>query len=184
MLSDPVSLFWEMVVMSGFTFLMIAFSLVCFIDVLVAMKALNRGGKRGIWMGCACIGAFLVTLSYTISLFVQDYFLYSVLSSIYFAGIDYTLFCLLFFNWYFINPSEDKKPDSLYRFVLYFTVLDELVLLINPFWEIAISYVRNSGEIACYGYQMHLLYYVHLFFDYFLILLVLYELVAKCIRAP
>lgn len=170
--------------MSGFTFLMIAFSLVCFVDVLIAIKAIRHRGKRGMWLGCACIGAFTVTLSYTISLFVQDYFAYSVLSSIYFAGIDSTLFSLLFFNWYFINPSEDKKPGALYRFVLIFALLDELVFVINPFWEIAISYVRNSNAIACYGYQMHFLYYVHLFFDYFVILLVLYELISKCIRAP
>lgn len=163
---------------------MIAFSLVCLIDVLIAMKAITHGGKKGIWLGCACLGAFAVTLSYTISLFVQDYFLYSVLSSIYFGGIDFTLFSLLFFNWYFINPSGDKPSGWLYKAIFAFAVLDILVFAINPFYEIAISYVYHPAKISCYGYEMHLLYRVHLFFDYFVILLVLYELIKKCIRAP
>ena len=163
---------------------MIAFSLVCLIDVLIAMKAIGHGGKKGIWLGCACLGAFAVTLSYTISLFVQDYFLYSVLSSIYFGGIDFTLFSLLFFNWYFINPSGDKPSGWLYKAIFAFTVLDILLFAVNPFYEIAISYVYHPAKISCYGYEMHLFYRVHLFFDYFVILLVLYELIKKCIRAP
>ena len=173
-----------MVIVSGFTFLMIAFSLVCLIDVLIAMKAIGHGGKKGIWLGCACLGAFAVTLSYTISLFVQDYFLYSVLSSIYFGGIDFTLFSLLFFNWYFINPSGDKPSGWLYKAIFAFTVLDILLFAVNPFYEIAISYVYHPAKISCYGYEMHLFYRVHLFFDYFVILLVLYELIKKCIHAP
>ena len=163
---------------------MIAFSLVCLIDVLIAMKAIGHGGKKGIWLGCACLGAFAVTLSYTISLFVQDYFLYSVLSSIYFGGIDFTLFSLLFFNWYFINPSGDKPSGWLYKAIFAFTVLDILLFAVNPFYEIAISYVYHPAKISCYGYEMHLFYRVHLFFDYFVILLVLYELIKKCIHAP
>ena len=163
---------------------MIVFSLVCMIDVIIAMKAIDHGGKKGIWMGCACLGAFAVTLSYIISLFVQDYFLYSVLSSIYFGGIDFTLFTLLIFNWYFINPSGDKPSGWLYKAIFAFTVLDILVFAVNPFYEIAISYVYHPAKISCYGYEMHWLYRVHLFFDYFVILLVLYELIRKCIHAP
>ena len=170
--------------MNGFIFLVITFSLVCFVDLLVAIKAIGRGGKRGMWLGCSCLGAFTVTLSYTVSLFVRNYFAYSVLSSIYFAGIDSTLCSVLIFNWYFTNPSEEKKPGTLYQLVLIFAFLDELVFAINPFWEISISYVRNSMDVACYGYQMHFLYYVHLLFDYFIILLVVYELVSKCVHAP
>ncbi|MGM9604453.1 MAG: HD domain-containing phosphohydrolase [Faecousia sp.] len=170
--------------MSGFTFLMIAFSLVCFFDVLIAVKGFRWGGSKGIALGCACLGAFVATLSYTISLFIQDYLTYSILSSIYFGGIDFTLVSMMIFNWYFVNPSEGKRFGKIYWLVFIFAALDELVFAINPFWEIAISYVYHNTKIACYGYEMHLLYRVHLFFDYAVILVVLYELISKSIRAP
>ena len=107
---------------------MIIFSLVCFLDILIAVKGFQRGGSKGIALGCGCIGAFVVTLSYTISLFVQDYFVYSVLSSIYFGGIDFTLVCMMLFNWYFINPHEDKHFKKAYWVILFFAVLDELII--------------------------------------------------------
>ena len=170
--------------MSGFTFLMITFSLVCFFDILIGIKGFLRGGSKGIALGFACMGAFVVTLSYAISIFVKDYFTYSVLSSIYFGGIDFTLVAMMVFNWYFIDPPKGKGFHSLYILIFAIAVVDELIFAINPFWEIAISYVYHPVSIGCYSYEMHLLYRVHLGFDYLIILVVLYELIRKCIRAP
>ena len=170
--------------MSGFTFLMITFSLVCFLDILIGIKGFLRGGSKGIALGFACMGAFVVTLSYAISIFVKDYFTYSVLSSIYFGGIDFTLVAMMVFNWYFIDPPKGKRFHSLYILIFAIAVVDELIFAINPFWEIAISYVYQPNDICCYSYQMHFLYRVHLFFDYVVILIVLYELVKKSIHAP
>lgn len=163
---------------------MIAFSLVCLLDILIAVKGFHRGGSKGIALGFACMGAFVVTLSYTISLFVQDYFTYSVLSSIYFGGIDFTLAALLLFNWYFINPSAGKRFPKAYWPLMILIVLDEIVFSVNPFREIAISYVHQSTSISCYSYEMHFLYRAHLALDYVIILVVLYELISKCVRAP
>ena len=170
--------------MSGFSFLMVVFALVCFLDIFIALKAFHRGGPKGVSLGLACFSAFAVTLSYTISLFVQDYFWYSVLSSIYFGGIDFALVCMLLFNWYFINPTAGKRFNRAYWPILGFALADEIVFAINPFREIAISYVYHPAAIACYAYEMHPLYQVHLLFDYLIILVVLYELIRKCIRAP
>ena len=170
--------------MSGFTLLMIIFSLVCLFDILIAIKGFGHGGPRGNWLGCACIGASAVTLSYTISLFVQDYFTYSVFSSIYFGGIDFTLGTLLIFNWYFINPNSDKRFGKLYWIILALTAADLLVFIINPFYEIAISYVFHPAKISCYSYDMHFLYRAHLFLDYIIIAVVLFELIKKCVHAP
>ena len=176
--------FGSMMFMSGFTFLMIIFSLFGFFDLVLAVKSFRRGGAKGVSLGCGCLGAFVVTLSYTISLFVQDYFTYSVLSSIYFGGIDFTLVSTLFFNWYFINPSGGKRFGKLYWLILALAILDELVFIVNPFREIAISYVYHQAEISCYSYEMHLLYQVHLVLDYAIVLLVLYELIKKCVHSP
>lgn len=170
--------------MSGFTFLMITFSLVCFLDILIGIKGFLRGGSKGIALGVACMGAFVVTLSYTISIFVKDYFTYSVLSSIYFGGIDFTLVAMMVFNWYFIDPPKGKRFHSLYILIFVIAVVDELIFAINPFKEIAISYVYHPADICCYSYQMHFLYRVHLFFDYSVILIVLYELIKKCVHLP
>ena len=114
-------------VMSGFTFLMITFSLVCFFDILIGIKGFLRGGSKGIALGFACMGAFVVTLSYAISIFVKDYFTYSVLSSIYFGGIDFTLVAMMVFNWYFIDPPKGKGFHSLY--ILIFAIAVGFLLL-------------------------------------------------------
>ena len=173
-----------MVFMSGFTVLMIIFSLLCFFDILIAITSFHHGGSRGNWLGCACVGAFVVTLSYTASLFVRDYFAYSVLSSIYFGGIDFTLAALMIFNWYFINSSSGKRFGAIYWIILVLAAADLVVFLVNPFCEIAISYVFHPAKISCYSYEMHTLYRVHLILDYTIIAVVLFELIRKCVHAP
>ena len=170
--------------MSGFSFLMIAFALCCLVDLAVAVKAFCRGGERGRALGAACLGAFVVTASYSASLFVGSYFWYSVLSSLYFSGIDFTLISLLLLNWYFINPSGEEKPGWFYRVVCIYGALDILAFLINPFYEISISYVSCNNAISHFAYEMHPLYWSHLVFSYLMIAVVLVELGRKSIRAP
>lgn len=170
--------------MSGFFFLMIPFALCCLVDLVIAVKALCRGGKRGRALGAACLGAFVVTASYSASLFVRSYFWYSVLSSLYFGGIDFTLMSLLLLNWDFINPSGEEKPGWFYRVVCIYGALDMLAFLINPFYEISISYVSCNSPISHYAYEMHPLYRSHLVFSYLMIAVVLVELGRKSIRAP
>ena len=170
--------------MSGFFFLMIAFSFFCLVDIIIAVKAFRRGGEKGHALGAACLGAFAVTSSYTASLFARSYRLYSALSSIYFGGIDFTLMSLMLLNWYFINPSGKKRPGWGYWVICAYGALDMLFFLVNPFYEITISYVYNGNPVACYAYEMHPLYWMHLAFSYLMVAVVMVELIYKSIRAP
>lgn len=171
--------------MGGFYFLMIAFSLFCCIDIILSVKGFLRGGPKGRTLGCACLSAFLVTVSYTASLFVRDYHLYSVLSSVYFGGIDLSLMSMMILNWYFINASAtDQKPGLGYKLLCAYGIFDMLVFLVNPFCEISIRYVYNGNPIACYSYEMGLLYRLHLTYAYLIIAVVLFELIKQSIRAP
>lgn len=171
--------------MSGFYFLMIAFSLFCCIDIILSVKGFLRGGPKGRALGCACLGAFLVTASYSVSLFVRDYHLYSILSSIYFGGIDFALMSMMILNWYFINTSAgSRKPGWGYKLLCAYGIFDMLVFLVNPFCEISIRYVYNGNPIACYSYEMGVLYQLHLVYSYLIIAVVLYELIRQSIRAP
>lgn len=170
--------------MSGFRFLIILFSLFCFFDILIAIKSFRRGGPKGKALGAAYLGAVAVTASYAISLFVTDYHLYSILSSVYFGGIDFTLMAMMILNWHFIHPSGSPKLSVWHKLLCAYGIADMALFALNPFWEVSISYVYNGNPIACFFYEMHPLYRAHLVYSYVVIAVVLIELVCKCISAP
>lgn len=169
--------------MGGFVFLMVLFAIFCAADIALAFKSFLRGGKKGNALGAACIGAAVVTASYTLSLFTKNHMAYSVLSSIYFSGIDVSLISLLVFNWYYVYPDREEI-DLSHKLLCVYAAMDILVLLVNPFCEIVIGYKLNGAEIACFDYVMHPLYWVHVGYCYVLLCVVLMELIRKSRSAP
>lgn len=162
----------------------IVFILIALVDVILAGKSINKKGNIGKYLGYACFGAAIVNISYLVSIFHENYFVISLASSIYFASIDWTLVALLIFAGYFTKHTV-KKPDRFIRaFVLSYLAFDTIVFLINPFHEIAVSYVHRGTLFARYSYHMMPLYRMHLLYTYFLIILVLALLFHKVFHVP
>ena len=162
----------------------IVFILIALVDVILAGKSINKKGNIGKYLGYACLGAAIVNISYLVSIFHENYFVISLASSIYFASIDWTLVALLIFAGYFTKHTV-KKPDRFIRaFVLSYLAFDTIVFLINPFHEIAVSYVHRDTLFARYSYHMMPLYRMHLLYTYFLIILVLALLFHKVFHVP
>ena len=153
-------------------------------DIVLAWKSLNKKNNIGKYLGFACIGAAIVNISYLISIFRENYFLVSLMSSIYFISIDWTLVCLLIFAGYFTNHQTKRSDRIILGFILAYLSFDSAVLLINPFHEIAISYVHRDTLFARYSYHMLPLYKMHLMYTYLLVVLVLFLLIHKVFHVP
>lgn len=158
--------------------------LIALADITLAGKSIHKKGNIGKYLAYACFGAAVVNLSYLVSIFHDNYFIVSLASSIYFASIDWTVVALLIFTGYFTKHSVKKTDRFIRGFVLWYLAFDTIVFLINPFYEIAISYVHRDTLFARYSYHMMPLYRMHLIYIYLLIVLVLLLLIHKVFHVP
>ncbi len=158
--------------------------LIMAVDLVIAKKSYGQKNKRGRLLGQTCIGAFAVSISYVISTFPMEKFWVSFFSSIYFACIDLTLWYLLNFVVEFTGEKTSKLRRMEYRLFHTYMVFDCVVLMINPFWEIALHYDFRPTPFAQYTYDMLLLYDLHLLFSYLLVVSVLVHLILKAFKAP
>ncbi|SHL19229.1 PAS domain S-box-containing protein/diguanylate cyclase (GGDEF) domain-containing protein [Fibrobacter sp. UWH5] len=154
------------------------------LDSLLAIVSFRKGGVQGKALGATCVGCAFVDLSYLVSVLVDDYFVYSCLSSVYFVCIDIMLLCLVMFIRDFCKFRNSAVGRGHFMAAHFIILVDIIVFAINPFCEIAISYVPRATEFAKYSYNMHGLFYVHLFFCYAMVATCVYFLLYKLVSVP
>lgn len=173
--------------MSGATIIniYIAISIIIAVtDAILALKAFKKNKTTGKFLGFACMGAAIVDISYLVSIISDSYMRMSIMSSIYFISIDFMLVCLLIFSVYFIKGKFSKYGRVAITLCFWYCVYELVIFAINPFHEIAISYVRRDTIIAHYSYQMKPLYGIHLIFSYAIVVAVLVLLIRKMCKIP
>ena len=158
--------------------------LIALIDIILAIKSTKKNRTTGRFLGYACVGAALVTVSYLVSILIDDYLWMSVMSSIYFINIDLTLINLLIFTVYFTRRRFIKADKIFIGLTMAYTLFEIVVFAINPFKEIAIHYISRDTLIAKYRYEMMPLYWMHLIFTYLMVASVLVLLIVKMCRIP
>ena len=158
--------------------------LIALVDVVLAVKSIQKNKTTGRFLGFACAGAAVVDLSYLVSILNDEYLCMSVMSSVYFVTIDIMLLCLLTFTVYFTKGKFTKTGKTLMGVSILYTIFEIVVFAVNPFQEIAIHYVRRNTFIAKYSYQMKPLYGMHLLFTYTLVIVVVVLLIRKMCRIP
>ena len=126
--------------------------LIALVDTVLAMKSFQKNKTTGRFLGFACAGAAVVDVSYLISILNDDYLCMSVMSSVYFVTIDVMLPSLLVFTVYFTKGKFTKTGKMLLGLSALYTMFEIAVFAINPFYEIAIHYVRRNTFIAKYSY--------------------------------
>ncbi|SHK99671.1 diguanylate cyclase domain-containing protein [Fibrobacter sp. UWEL] len=157
---------------------------VAVIDLVVAKLAFSKKGVLGKSLAATCVGCALVDLSYLASIWSEDYFVNSCMSSIYFVCVDAMLVCLLFFLTRFTRRKVNKVGGFALKFCVVYACIEVVLFGINPFKEFVISYVPRASEFAKFSYDMHALYYVHLFFCYAMVAAAITLLVHKLIVLP
>ena len=158
--------------------------LIALADGILAIKSILKNKTTARYLSFACAGAAVVDISYLISILNNDYRCVSVMSSIYFVNIDIMLVCLLIFTVYFTKGKFTKTGKTAIGFIILYAAFEAVVFAINPFYEIAIHYVRRDTYIAQYSYQMKPLYWMHLIFTYTLVAVILILLIRKQRRIP
>lgn len=171
--------------MSGFLYKYVVVSLiVAVLDILLATKAFKKGNLRGKALGGTCVGCALVDLSYLGSALVKNHFLYSCLSSLYFVCIDVMLVCLVMFTMEFCKMKRTSAGRAHFIIAAVFFSVEFLMFAINPFREVAISFIPRDTPFAVFSYDMHFWFYVHLAFCYAMVGTVVYFLLRKVISVP
>lgn len=154
------------------------------VDITIAQKSMKRNKTTGRHLGMACILAAVVDLSYLISILSDNYMCMSVMSSIYFVSIDIMLLCFVAFAGFFTNGSFSRLGQTFMKLAGVYTIFEIIVFAINPFKEIAVSYIPRNTVIASYSYDMHPLYYMHLIFSYSMVIVSIVLIFIKIRRVP
>lgn len=154
------------------------------IDSILAIKSTQKQTATGKYLGFACACAAVVDISYLISILTSSYLCMAIMSSIYFATIDFMLLGLLAFTVYFIKGRFSKIGRRLMILGNVYAMFELVVFALNPFLGIAIGYVPRGTEVARYAYEMKPLYIAHLVFSYVLVGTVVFLLVWKMCRIP
>ncbi len=168
-----------------FAILFIAVAIVIIlIDLQFAVRSYKEATAAGTQLGRAAVLAALVTGTYLLSIVCTDYFVASLMCSLYFLCIDWMLLTLLKFVTILSRRAPLEKDIPLMWVLRAMALADSIILLINPFHEIAIHYVPIQSVIAHFQYEKHLLYNLHLAFTYLLVLGVVGILIRRILRTP
>ena len=100
---------------------------IALMDVILAVKSIQKNKTTGRFLGFACVGAAVVDISYLISILNDDYLCMSVLSSVYFVSIDIMLICLLIFTVYFTKCRFTKKGKTTIGLSILYTFFEIVV---------------------------------------------------------
>lgn len=155
------------------------------VDVVVAFHAFAEKKKYSNVLGVACLVSGLMQSVYLGSVFAHNYFHVTVLSSLYFLSKDFAVLCMLTF----IRAVSIKKPTKfniIFKHILTVCfILDAVVFVCNAFYkEISVHYAYIGGVIARYTYVVKPLYYVHLMFNYFMVVIIVYHLAKRAMTVP
>lgn len=153
-------------------------------NLYISNKAYARHGPFARRLGRAALLASLINISYVASILAGTYRRASVFSSIYFISIDWLLIALVRFVMLFTETDEKKSYGPIRTGIRIYAIFDTAVLFLNIFREIAVSYDTAGRVYAGYTYQMKPLYYAHLLFSYFIVVLILYILFNKILSTP
>lgn len=154
------------------------------IDFLFFLKATTEKKRHykllaGIHMLCV-----IITGSYLGSVITSDYFLTSLGSSLYFSGVTVVLFLVLLYAVSLAVRSRGALLKGALHFVGLWVVLDTFNMLVNPFYEFAISYEYLPAEQCHWQYHPMMHYQLHLILSYVMVALVLGTLAYKYFTSP
>lgn len=171
----------EMGFSTGFQIAMI---LIVLINTVIIVLSFRQRDQKGKYLAITCIFACLTGIFYTYSAIAKNYHVVSTFSSLYFISIDGLLLCFLAFMVFWDKPVHNKK-NKIFTFILKaYAFFEAIIFIINIFNPIAIDYIYRDTTFMHYSYDMKPLYYIHLGYSYFIVILLLIALIQKSIKLP
>lgn len=165
--------------------LRITYLLAGFLVAALATKAILKKTKLGSAVGQAMYAAAAVITFYFLSLCTEDYFLVSLCNSLTFVSIDIMLLLLLRYITIFTKYDSSRKNVNMWKAFGLITIVDGILLMLNPFKEFAISYEKYFlGDVVLYKYTEKTYFYLHLLFCYSIIIITVGILIYKVRLTP
>lgn len=151
-------------------------------DIIIAVLSFLKKNRKGILLGSATVFAAIADSTYLVSVMTDDYFINSLFTSFYFMAISVMLnFCVLFIFVY-TGRKRSRLSVAFIGLSLAYLMFDCIVLTINPFREIAMSFSFMDVDFAMFSYIMKPLYRMHLIYAYILVAAVLVMLIITAKR--
>lgn len=160
------------------------FNVAALIDFVFMILSLRSQTKRSYVLASCCFFAAFITVTYIKSATLTEYLPMSIMSSLYFIGIDLLLISLSAYVLYYTNQKSLTGSALLDNFIKLYVAVDIMIFLINPIKEIAISYTFNEEGMSLWRYSPKFLCQCHIALAYVLILLVFYTLLRKTLKVP
>ena len=153
--------------------------------LIFALLSFTSKKPHSKWLGASCSAAVVVLLSYLESINAAGYFKASLLSSVYFSGIDVMLVTLLIYLMYSKKVMEPQRCRNIAISSFALAAIDCASLLLNPFTGHALGYVLDEQVgISHWAYEPYLAYDAHLLFCYAVVASILTLLVYKTLKTP
>lgn len=160
-------------------YLLTAFFVSCFV-----WKSFRRQELLGAKVGKILVCCLIITLGYSVNLMTDQYFLMSCGNTAVFIGIDFMLIYYAYYLYEFLR-FKGGHLKLVMKVLGAFGLIDCVILLINPFHEIALTYKEYTYlGIKLYEYIPFFWYKLHLLFCYIVILIICILLIFKCMKIP
>ena len=117
-------------------------------DGVLSVKSFQKNKTTGRYLGFACMWATIIDISYLCSILSKSYGFVSVMSSIYFMGIDGVLISLFIFTTYFTKGAFSRLEKVLTRICLLYALFDFVVFAVNPFCHVACIFWPNGTPFS------------------------------------
>lgn len=153
-------------------------------DLAIAWKCFSRKSETARWLGRTVLWAVSVDLTYFASIFSRNYLTASIMTSAYFVSIDWMLVSLASFIVAFTGQGKGRLGILFGKFIRIFAGVETLIFAVNPWKEIAATYVVTGRSFAGFRFQMLPLYQVHLIFTYVMVAYTLAILFLRLRRTP
>lgn len=158
--------------------------LVVIIDIITACFVFSEKKNYSHVLGLTCLASGMVQIIYLISIFAERYFYVSFFSSLYFLSIDFAVLVTLTF----IRADAQRKKIHAHGFFKYLItiwfVVDVIIMMTNPFKEIAVHYAYVGGGLAKYAYVQKPLFWLHLIYVYLMVIVIIFHLVVRAANMP
>lgn len=158
--------------------------LVIMIDMFTAFHAYVEKRSYSYILAFTCIMSAMVQVTYLFSITISSYRVMSAFSSLYFLSVDFSVLGLMTFVRVYSIRTKPQWNDIFKNVIMGYQILDIIFFVINIFFEIMIHYVDDGGMVARYGYEMKPLYYVHLVYNYIMVVLVIYQFLKSAYYIP
>lgn len=158
--------------------------IVAIVDIGVMVSCLRKRSDLGRVLAHTVGCATAVDLTYLFGILSNNYFFASVMTSAYFVSIDWMVLSLVSFIFLFTNQPRTELSRTLNQIAVGYACFETVLYAINPFWEIAVTYVTLPQRFAQFRFQMLPLFYLHLAFTYIIVVYSLLILIRRIIRTP